>query len=218
MMMELKAMVAGLSLQNNELIGNKGQSSNTPVGNRFNSPNPHSWHHSTNFEFPRFDGNDLETWLLKTEYYFEVVNVLLENRVKLVALHLEGKAILWHQGYVKIRGLVAYDNWQEYVGNLRAIVGKQGVDEGGDDEENMLDCEEELVTGQELQLSINAMRGKPGAHTMCVAGTCGKRSLQILIDTGSTHNFLDSHIARKVGCELVKGTGVLVEVANGQEL
>ncbi|KAF2290895.1 hypothetical protein GH714_016290 [Hevea brasiliensis] len=34
MMMDIKAMVAGLSLQNNELAGNRGQSSNTPVGNR----------------------------------------------------------------------------------------------------------------------------------------------------------------------------------------
>ncbi|KAF2321857.1 hypothetical protein GH714_003182 [Hevea brasiliensis] len=92
------------------------------------------------------------------------------------------------------------------------------VDEGSDDEEEMLGCEEELVTGQELQMSLNAMRGTPGAQTMCVAGTCGKRSLQVLIDTGSTYNFLDSHIARKVGCELVKVTGVVVEVANGQEL
>ncbi|KAF2285305.1 hypothetical protein GH714_042347 [Hevea brasiliensis] len=92
------------------------------------------------------------------------------------------------------------------------------VGKGGDDEEEMLDCEEELVTGQELQMSLNAMRGTPGAQTMCVAGTCGKRSLQILINIGSTHNFLDSHIARKVGCELVKVTGVVVEVVNGQEL
>ncbi|KAF2285326.1 hypothetical protein GH714_042368 [Hevea brasiliensis] len=126
MMMEIKAMVTGLSLQKNELAGSRGQSSNTPVGNR---------------------------------------------------------------------------------------VGK-----GGDDEEEMLDCEEELVTGQELQMSLNAMRGTPGAQTMCVAGTCGKRSLQILINIGSTHNFLDSHIARKVGCELVKVTGVVVEFVNGQEL
>ncbi|KAF2289731.1 hypothetical protein GH714_038384 [Hevea brasiliensis] len=129
MMMDIKAMVAGLSLQNNELAGNRGQSSNTTARNRFNSPNPHSWHHSTKLEFPRFDGNDLETWLLKTEYYFEVVNVLPESRVKVAALHLEGKAILWHQGYVKIKGLVAYDNWQKYVGSLRARFGKQGYDD-----------------------------------------------------------------------------------------
>ncbi|KAF2314301.1 hypothetical protein GH714_025183 [Hevea brasiliensis] len=133
MMMDIKAMVAGLSLQNNELAGNRGQSSNTPAGNR--------------------------NMAVKTEYYFEVVNVLPESRVKVAALHLE-----------------------------------------------------------ELQMSLNVMRGTLGAQTMCVAGTCGKRSLQVLIDTGSTHNFLDSHIARKVGCELVKVTGVVVEVANGQEL
>ncbi|KAF2314750.1 hypothetical protein GH714_033439 [Hevea brasiliensis] len=119
MMMELKAMVAGLILQNNELTGNRGQSSNNPVGNRFNSPNHHSWHYSTKLEFPRFDGNDLETWLLKTEYNFEIMDVFPENKVKLTALHLEGKAILWHQGYVKISGIAAYDNRQEYVGNLR---------------------------------------------------------------------------------------------------
>ncbi|KAF2312123.1 hypothetical protein GH714_028135 [Hevea brasiliensis] len=83
MMMDIKAMVAGLSLQNNELAGNRGQS----------------------------------------------MNVLPESRVKVAALHLEGKAILWHQGYVKIKGPVAYDNWQEYVGSLRARFRKQGYDD-----------------------------------------------------------------------------------------
>ncbi|KAF2284477.1 hypothetical protein GH714_025524 [Hevea brasiliensis] len=297
MMMDIKAMVARLSLQNNELARNRGQSSNTPAGNR--------------------------NMAVKNEYYFE--------------------------GYVKIKGPDAYDNWQEYVGSLRARFGKQGYDDplaelknlkqtqglqeyldtfdalypkagvredqalsfflsGLIDElqmpvrmfkpqtlaeayalaklqeitvaaiqskpkpavktytsftspvnsasnhknnkpnpkdqpgllptpdisklpvtkkpqeltkwmrevmkEEMLGCEEELVTGQELQMSLNAMRGTPGAHTMCVAGTCGKRSLQVLIDAGSTHNFLDSHIARKVGCELVKVTRVVVKKAH----
>lgn len=54
------------------------------------------WGSFAKLEFPRFHGEDLEGWLLRAEYFFEVGGVSLDNRVKLATLHLEGRAIQWH--------------------------------------------------------------------------------------------------------------------------
>lgn len=46
----------------------------------------------------------------------------------------------------------------------------------------------------------------------------GKHLLHILIDTGSTHNFLDTKAAKRVGCEMISTSTLQVSVANGQKL
>jgi len=53
-----------------------------------------------------------------------------------------------------------------------------------------------------LQISMNAMNGSTGFHTMRVNGHVGKRTLHILVDSGSTHNFLDETFAKRLGCRL----------------
>lgn len=53
-----------------------------------------------------------------------------------------------------------------------------------------------------LQISIQAMHGSVGFQTMRVMGHVGKRQIHILIDSGSTHNFLDENFAKKCGCKL----------------
>jgi len=52
------------------------------------------------------------------------------------------------------------------------------------------------------QISINAMNGHSGFNTMRVNGHRGKKTLHILIDSGSTHNFLDEQLAKSLGCQL----------------
>ncbi|KAF2307560.1 hypothetical protein GH714_029730 [Hevea brasiliensis] len=94
--------------------------------------------------------------------------------------------------------------WQAFV--MQVI-----VDEGEDSEEM---GEEEFR--QELQLSPTTLKGTHGAQTMCIQGCSGKLQLQLLIDTGNNHNFLGAHIAKKLSCEKEPITGVLVDVANGQ--
>jgi len=41
------------------------------------------------------------------------------------------------------------------------------------------------------QLSLNAMNGYSGFNTMRMNGHIGKKTIHILLDSGSTHNFLD---------------------------
>ncbi|GJZ40777.1 putative mitochondrial protein [Tanacetum coccineum] len=73
--------------------------------------------------------------------------------------------------------------------------------------------EEELVRPQ---ISLNAMTGVPSYQTMRVRGYVGKQLLHILVDSGSTHNFLDLSAARKMGCKMRKMCPLQVSVANGQ--
>ena len=68
------------------------------------------------------------------------------------------------------------------------------------------------------QISINAVAGSTDYTTMRVRGTHGKRSLYILIDTGSTHNFMDQRIAKLLGCRVQQSKRSKVSVADGSKI
>ena len=52
------------------------------------------------------------------------------------------------------------------------------------------------------QISINAMSGNSGFQAMRVNGYIGNKILHIVVDSRSTHNFLDEQLARRLGCRL----------------
>ncbi|KAK9713615.1 hypothetical protein RND81_06G039800 [Saponaria officinalis] len=82
----------------------------------------------------------------------------------------------------------------------------------GDEEEEQKGCddtEEEEVLDESFELvdtipciSMNALSGSSGFQTMRVTGYVGKKAVHILIDSGSTHNFLAHDMALKLGCKL----------------
>lgn len=51
-------------------------------------------------------------------------------------------------------------------------------------------------------LSINAINGSTSYNCMRLVGHFGQHKLHILVDPGSTHNFLDINIASQIGCQL----------------
>lgn len=53
---------------------------------------------------------------------------------------------------------------------------------------------------------------------MRVTGHVGKKSIQILVDFGSTHNFVDVRLAQKLGCKMEPIHLQPVSVADGSEL
>ena len=53
-------------------------------------------------------------------------------------------------------------------------------------------------------ISVNALTGSSTFNCMRVIGQYGKCKLFILIDNGSTHNFLDLNVANEIGCLLEK--------------
>jgi len=46
----------------------------------------------SNVEFPRFYDKDVQGWIYKCEQFFKVDETPVGSRVKIVAIHLEGKA------------------------------------------------------------------------------------------------------------------------------
>nr|GEU31625.1 gypsy/Ty3 retroelement polyprotein [Tanacetum cinerariifolium] len=68
------------------------------------------------------------------------------------------------------------------------------------------------------QITLDALSGLNSYETMRVRGRVGKQMVHILIDCSSTHNFLDIHTAKKLGCRLAKTISMQVSVANGQRM
>ena len=78
-------------------------------------------------EFSKFNGEEFDNWLLRAEYFFEVNGTQKENWVKIAALHLDGKAIQWHQGFIKAKeGTVS---WEEYVHAMGSRFGVRAYDD-----------------------------------------------------------------------------------------
>ena len=70
----------------------------------------------------------------------------------------------------------------------------------------------------EPQILVNALTGVANFKTMCVTGYHKKKALHILIDSGSTHNFLDINMEKKLGCLITPMDAVNVVVADGTKL
>ncbi|KAK9675813.1 hypothetical protein RND81_11G033000 [Saponaria officinalis] len=65
---------------------------------------------------------------------------------------------------------------------------------------------------------VNALVGSQGFQTMRVVGSVGRKPLHVLIDSGSTHNFLDLFLAQKWGCKLDSIAPQAVAVTDGSHL
>ncbi|KAF2552548.1 hypothetical protein F2Q68_00036179 [Brassica cretica] len=64
-------------------------------------------------------------------------------------------------------------------------------------------------------ISVHALNGCPTFNCMRLMGQYGKRKLHILIDPGSTHNFLDIQLAKGLGCSLTPTKPMTVVAASG---
>lgn len=53
---------------------------------------------------------------------------------------------------------------------------------------------------------------------MRLVGVIGVQSVVILVDSGSTHNFLDPQVAKLAKLKVLEGPQLQVKVANGEKL
>ncbi|GAU24592.1 hypothetical protein TSUD_289530 [Trifolium subterraneum] len=75
-----------------------------------------------------------------------------------------------------------------------------------------------LQSFENAQLSLQALTGIANYHTMRVTGVHDKKLLHILLDSGSTHNFLDLEIAKSLGCKLEAISPLSVTGGGGHQL
>ncbi|KAL1356594.1 hypothetical protein AAHE18_05G195900 [Arachis hypogaea] len=67
-----------------------------------------------------------------------------------------------------------------------------------------------------VEISFNAMVGVYHPETIRIAGTCEGNPVMVLMDGGSTHNFMKSATARKVGLAITQVPQLNVYVSNGE--
>ncbi|KAK0576161.1 hypothetical protein LWI29_013005 [Acer saccharum] len=67
-------------------------------------------------------------------------------------------------------------------------------------------------------ISLHAISGSRAPETMRVRGNIGRISTIVLVDSGSTHNFINEALAKKVGLQPVQGGQFEVMVASGERL
>nr|XP_010938809.1 uncharacterized protein LOC105057807 [Elaeis guineensis] len=143
---ELKNLLASINLQHNELAANINQAGTSQTRDRSMNDSGQSWMHYPKLDFPCFNGHELESWLVKADYYFEVTNTLPRNKVKLAALYLEGKALQWHQGYIGLKRQEVYENWEKCK-KKQVFTMQLLVDEREDEVAKRIKCPMEDVTG-----------------------------------------------------------------------
>nr|GEX00393.1 hypothetical protein [Tanacetum cinerariifolium] len=80
-------------------------------------------------------------------------------------------------------------------------------------EENKEDEDEKLP-----QILIHALTGLLSYSTMRIRGAMGNRQLHILVDSGSTHNFINVKLARKLQCSVKDIPSLNVSVAGEKQL
>ncbi|GJY48208.1 reverse transcriptase [Tanacetum coccineum] len=84
------------------------------------------------------------------------------------------------------------------------------------EEKELVDCPQTIE--ERPQISFNALSGVNSFKTIRIKGYMGKQLMHILMDTGSTHNFIAMAAARRMGCQLRRIVPLEVSIANGNQM
>jgi hypothetical protein len=84
-----------------------------------------------------------------------------------------------------------------------------------DDSGLELQIQEEVGEVQLPEISLHAITSYPNQETMQLLGTIRSHGITILVDSGSSHNFVDPTISSKVQLEIQVDVKQAVKVANG---
>nr|XP_045090196.1 uncharacterized protein LOC120962006 [Aegilops tauschii subsp. strangulata] len=68
------------------------------------------------------------------------------------------------------------------------------------------------------QISVHAVAGTESSGTMRLRALVGNQVMLLLVDSGSTHTFVNSTFASRAGCTVQEAEPVTVRVANGETL
>ncbi|XP_020266215.1 uncharacterized protein LOC109841679 [Asparagus officinalis] len=89
-------------------------------------------------------------------------------------------------------------------------------DHGCNDQEDLaIELAESLVRGAP-SISVQALSGITASHTIRVVGYYKNQAISILIDSGSTHNFVNSKLVKRLGLPVTEYSNFDVLVASGE--
>lgn len=77
-------------------------------------------------DFPRFDGDDLETWCCRAKQFFELYNTPVEQRLSITSFHMDGRALVWFR---ELRASNLVTTWPEFIRSMKVHFGSGSYDD-----------------------------------------------------------------------------------------
>ncbi|KAL2235351.1 UNVERIFIED_CONTAM: Transposon Ty3-G Gag-Pol polyprotein [Sesamum indicum] len=197
-------------------------------------------------EFPHFDGENARGWVRRCSRYFQLIPIPEDQRVSIASIYMQGKAELWYQGYVEKKEFRTWEDFVASVlGRFEALNNAKVTtefnrlhhettvdnylerckykqvymlleDEG--DKDNGEEQQGKQTTEGDVSVSLHAMKGDFHYRTLRLEGTVEDKEILILIDSGSTHCFLDEKVVNLLGCKPERTHPMMVRVADGSKL
>ncbi|XP_026428616.1 uncharacterized protein LOC113324491 [Papaver somniferum] len=99
--------------------------------------------------------------------------------------------------------------------HLCLMIGAESEDSSLDTEEATPLEKEDSPMESDMEISLHALTSNNSGETIRIPGLIKKRNISVLIDTSSTHSFIDSDIARQLNCTIEPTASMLVTLANG---
>lgn len=85
----------------------------------------------------------------------------------------------------------------------------EGEEQQDDYVETLHNCnEDQKHAGEDLEILINAISGFPSNNAMRLLGKIGSFTLEILVDSGSIHNFLDPLVVEATKLRIQKDSSL----------
>ena len=75
-------------------------------------------------EFPRFQGEDPNCWIYKTNQFFSNHNTLEHQKVIVASYHLDGEALIWFQDAEQEGG---FPSWEVFIELCKLVLVPQPV-------------------------------------------------------------------------------------------
>ncbi|KAL5827784.1 hypothetical protein ACOSQ4_019581 [Xanthoceras sorbifolium] len=155
--------------------------------------------------FPIFSGDNPSSWVFRCEQYQRVTALTEAKLLSLATVHLEGDAVPWYQWLEHSMGQMT---WEQFKRALQTRFGSlEEANAGG-----TLSKLRQTGTVKDYQLQFerlaNRIRDLPESFLIScflsglrddikVGGSIKKHSVTILVDSGSTHNFLNPTLAKQ---------------------
>ena len=113
-----------------------------------------------------------------------------------------------------------YHPGQSYMAKLYTLLGEEPDKIRGPDIDEVVREMEQLLTAEESpgDISVNALSGNKAIGTIRLQGMIKGKRVSILIDSGSTHSFIDSGVVKQLGLVAEVVSPLIVSVADGSRI
>jgi hypothetical protein len=81
---------------------------------------------SMKFDFPKFDGEEPETWCIRATQFFDHHGTPDQQRLSISAFHMEGRALIWFE---ELKATGAIKSWGDFLQSIRIRFSKGSYDD-----------------------------------------------------------------------------------------